>query len=101
MASFQSIFSRLLRLFFATFFTAALAASARTGFFHRYFGAAEKSMKKFYLHLEQIACNPKNYPPPYRKRNRIDWQDVAWNCLGTAERMEQLGALVTKAQALA
>jgi hypothetical protein len=70
-------------------------------FFHRYFGAAEKPMKKFYLELERIACNPKNYPPPFHRKNGIDWKNVAWTHLGTAERMEQLGALMTQAQALA
>ena len=69
--------------------------------FRRYFGAAAKPMKKFYMRLEEIACNPKNYPPPYHKRNGIDWKNVAWSHLGTAERMQQLGALVTKAQGLA
>jgi GNAT superfamily N-acetyltransferase len=70
-------------------------------FFHRYFGAAEKPMKKFYLQLEQIACNPKNYPPPFHRKNGIDWKSVAWTHLGTAERMEQLGALMDQAQTLA
>ncbi len=70
-------------------------------FFRRYFGAAEKPMKAFYSELEQIACNPKNYPPPYYKSNGIDWKNVAWSQLGTAERMERLGKLMTEAEASA
>ena len=70
-------------------------------FFRLYFGAAAKPMKRFYLQLEKIASNPRNYPPPYHRRNGIDWRDVAWNGLGTAERMEQLGTLMTQALALA
>ena len=43
-------------------------------FFRLYFGAAAKPMKKFYLALEKIATNPKNYPRPYYRRNGIDWR---------------------------
>lgn len=70
-------------------------------FFLRYFGAAAAPMKRFYLQLEQIACNPENYPAPYYRENGIDWKNVAWTALGTEERMKQLGILMTEAQALA
>ena len=70
-------------------------------FFRLYFGAAAKPMEKFYLQLEEIASNPRNYPPPYHRRNGIDWRHVAWNALGTGERMEQLGSLMTQALGLA
>ncbi len=70
-------------------------------FFRLYFGAAAEPMKKFYLQLEQIATNPKNYPKPYYRKNGIDWKNVAWSSLGTAERMEQLGKLMEQARALA
>jgi hypothetical protein len=70
-------------------------------FFRLYFGAAGEPMKKFYLKLEEIATNPKNYPKPYYKRNAIDWKNVAWTTLGTAERMEQLGKLIAQAQSMA
>ena len=71
-------------------------------FFRLYFGAAAgEPMKKFYLRLEEIACDPTNYPPPYRRRDRIDWKAVAWERLGTAERMEELGALIVQAEKLA
>ena len=70
-------------------------------FFCRYFGAAAKPMKSFYLRIEAIACNPENYPPPLHRKNGIDWRNVAWTNMGTAERMQQLGGLITEAQALA
>jgi hypothetical protein len=70
-------------------------------FFHLYFGAAAGPMKKFYLQLEQIATNPKNYPKPYYRKNGIDWKNVAWSTLGTAKRIEQLGGLMDQAKALA
>lgn len=70
-------------------------------FFHRYFGPAEKPMKKFYLELERIASNPKNYPQPYYKRNGIAWKQVAWTALGTESRMERLGKWMAEAEARA
>ncbi len=70
-------------------------------FFALYFGNASDPMKQFYLQIEQIACNPENYPPPYYKKNGIDWKNVAWTKLGTEERMKQLGELISHAQSLA
>jgi hypothetical protein len=70
-------------------------------FFRGYFGAAGRPMQEFYRQLESIACDPANYPPPYRRSNGIDWRKAAWERLGTAERMEQLGALMTEAGRLA
>jgi hypothetical protein len=66
-------------------------------FFRLYFGAAGDSMKQFYLRLEAIACDPANYPAPYRRRDGIDWRKAAWERLGTTERMEELGRLMTQA----
>ena len=70
-------------------------------FFHLYFGAAGDPMQKFYLRLEGIACAPANYPPPYHRRDGINWKAVAWERLGTAERMEEFGALMGQAEKLA
>ncbi len=70
-------------------------------FFRLYFGAAAKPMKAFYLQLEQIATNPKNYAKPYYKKNAIDWKNVAWTSLGTEPRMKKLGTLMAEAQKLA
>jgi hypothetical protein len=58
-------------------------------------------MKRFYLRLEEIACDPANYPPPYHRRDGIDWRNVAWERLGTAQRMEELAALMAQAGNLA
>ena len=70
-------------------------------FFRLYFGAAGPPMKRFYLRLEEIACDPANYPAPYLRRDGIDWKKVAWERLGTAERMDELGALMAQAGNLA
>lgn len=70
-------------------------------FFRLYFGPASEPMKQFYLRLEQIACDPAHYPPPYSRRDGIDWKRVAWERLGTAERMEELGNLMATAEKLA
>jgi len=70
-------------------------------FFTRYFGASAKPMEKFYRNIEEIACNPENYPPPLYRRNGIDWKKVAWTHLGAEERMKELGALMHRAQTLA
>lgn len=70
-------------------------------FFRLYFGAAAKPMQDFYSMLETIATDPANYPPPYYRKDGIDWRNVAWSCLGTEPRMQQLGARIDEAQALA
>ena len=70
-------------------------------FFRLYFGAAGEPMKRFYLRLEEIACDQANYPAPYHRRDGIGWKQVAWERLGTAERMEELGALIAQAEKLA
>ena len=68
-------------------------------FFVRYFGAAAKPMEKFYRLIEEIACDPANYPEPiYRRQNSIKWKSVAWSHLGTEKRMRKLGALIKKAE---
>src|ERR1035438_625522 len=70
-------------------------------FFRLYFGTAGEPMKRFYLRLEEIACDQSNYPAPYYRRDGIDWKKVAWERLGTPERMEELGALIAQAEKLA
>lgn len=70
-------------------------------FFRLYFGAVGEPLKRFYLRLEQIACDPANYPAPYHRRDGIDWKNVAWERLGTAPRMEELGALIAQAESAA
>ncbi|MCX6928593.1 MAG: DUF4838 domain-containing protein, partial [Verrucomicrobia bacterium] len=68
-------------------------------FFQLYFGAAGDPMKRFYLRLEQIACDKANYPAPAYTPG--DWKKVAWEFLGTAPRMDELGALILQAEKLA
>jgi len=70
-------------------------------FFRLYFGPAGDPMRKFYLRLEAIACDPTNYPPPYHRGNGVNWRAVAWERLGTAEHMEELGGLISQAEELA
>ena len=70
-------------------------------FFRLYFGQAGDPMKKFYLTMESTACNSANYTPPYFRKNGIDWKKVAWERLGTPERMEELGGLMSQAENLA
>jgi hypothetical protein len=67
-------------------------------FFRLYFGPAGAPMKKFYLRLEAIASDQSNYPAPYHRRDGIDWKTVAWERLGTADRMDELGALIGQAE---
>ncbi|MBX9789018.1 MAG: DUF4838 domain-containing protein [Pirellulales bacterium] len=67
-------------------------------FFRLYFGAAAEPMKRFYLRLEQIACDPANYPASTRTKYSTDWRTVAWEHLGTAERVQELGALIAAAE---
>lgn len=67
-------------------------------FFRLYFGPAGDPMKRFYLRLESIACDAANYPAPYYRRDGIDWRKAAWERLGTPERMDELGRLMTQAE---
>lgn len=70
-------------------------------FFRLYFGPAGEPMKQFYLRLEEIAVDRANYPAPYYRRDGIDWKQAAWGTLGTAERVEELGRLMARAERLA
>ena len=53
-----------------------------------------------YDFLEEIACDRGNYPPP-GTGNGIEWKKVAWERLGTVERMQELGSLILEAEKLA
>ena len=72
-------------------------------FFSRYFGSAAKPMAAFYALIEQTFNDPANYPEEVREKDRQYHQNerTAWEWLGTEERMEQLGALMGQAEALA
>jgi hypothetical protein len=70
-------------------------------FFRLYFGEAGPPMKAFYLGLEKAACDRVNYPAPYHRANGINWKRAAWEKLGTAERMDEWGELISQASKLA
>jgi len=70
-------------------------------FFRLYFGPASEPMQEFYLGLEAVACDVANYPEPYYRRDGIDWRRVAWERLGTAERMEEFSRCIVEAERLA
>lgn len=70
-------------------------------FFRLYFGAAGEPMRKFYLELEAVACDRANYPAPYLRKDGVDWRKVAWERLGTPERMDRWGQYLAEAERLA
>jgi len=72
-------------------------------FFTRYFGAASEPMKQFYLKIEEIFSSPDNYPDYVRTMDRQFHQSekIAWEYLGTRDRMRQLAKLMRKANELA
>ncbi len=67
-------------------------------FFRLYFGGAGEPMKKFYFCLEQIACDRAIYPAPYHRADGINWKTVAWERLGTADRIAELSELMAQAE---
>jgi len=72
-------------------------------FFIRYFGAAAAPMARFYRVIEEAFTNPANYPPEVIASEAQQHQtpEIAWEWLGTAARMAQLGTLMDEATALA
>lgn len=73
-------------------------------FFTRYYGPAAEPMKRFYLRVEEIYCNPANYPDEVQKNLKKDFfqtEEIAWKYLGTEARMAELGALIDEATRLA
>lgn len=72
-------------------------------FFTRSFGPAALPMRRFYETIESIFCDSGNYPPEIRAKEAQFHQTekIAWEWLGTAERMATLGALIAEAESLA
>jgi hypothetical protein len=66
-------------------------------FFRSYFGDAARPMNRFYRSIESIACNQEFYPPKLHKQDRR----IAWENLGTPDRMKNLASLMAEAEALA
>lgn len=69
-------------------------------FFAKYYGAAAVPMKTFYNRVEEIYCNPTNYPDPGALQLHQS-EAIAWGNLGTAERMQELGGYMEQARAAA
>ena len=70
-------------------------------FFSRYFGAASEPMKKFYLKIEETYHNYDNYEGSSPLEDMHQVEEIAWKYLGTDERMNELGRLITKAKSIA
>jgi hypothetical protein len=72
-------------------------------FFTRYYGEeVGASLEQFYRRVEEIYMNPANYPKEVQTEDKTFHQseEIAWGCLGTPERMVELGKLVAKAKAV-
>jgi len=67
-------------------------------YFRGVYGPAAEPLKRFYLLVEETYCSPKNYPPGY---NNHQSKLIAWDHLGTEERMAALARLVEGARAAA
>jgi hypothetical protein len=64
-------------------------------FFERYYGAAATPMRAFYELVEEVYCNPNNYPDGAVAQTPY----IAWECLGTDPRMDKLGRRMDEAKA--
>jgi len=67
-------------------------------YFAGYYGAAAEPMKQLYLAIEEAYSNPVNYPKGFSGHQQ---KKIAWEHLGTEERMTQFAALFQRAQAAA
>jgi hypothetical protein len=68
-------------------------------FFERYYGKAGPAMQTLYTAIEDTYSDPANYPPEVRDRDQ-HWhqsEEMAWEWLGTAERMDRFAALMAQA----
>lgn len=68
-------------------------------FFACYYGAAARPMRDLYGRIEDTYSNPKYYPPEIRNSAATEHQDekLAWNFLGTEERMAEFSKLMQEA----
>lgn len=69
-------------------------------FFTNYFGSAASAMKQFYLKIESVYSNPKNYPEEIQTKDAQYHQteELAWKYLGTKEVMDELGEYIADAR---
>lgn len=72
-------------------------------FFTRYYGAASKPMRALYLRIEDLFSNPKYYPVEIQKSaaHQHQTEALAWDSLGTPERIAELQKLMDQATACA
>ncbi len=68
-------------------------------FFEKYYGHAGPAMRKVYEAIEDVFSDPRKYPPEIQESQSHQHQNerLAWEWLGTAERMERIGTLVADA----
>jgi hypothetical protein len=66
-------------------------------YFTRMYGPAGEPLKELYCRIEEIYCNPQNYPKTVADRARQN-ENIAWGLLGNHERMKELNALVNEAK---
>ena len=72
-------------------------------FFTRYYGPAAEPMKRLYLEIERTYMTPAYYPESVQREDAHFHQteEMAWACLGTAERMSGWEKLIEQARAAA
>ena len=66
-------------------------------YFTGLYGAAAPAMKKLYLAIEAVYCDPKVLPD----KPRVGGKEIAWGYRGTAKRMAAFGRLLAEAHRLA
>ena len=66
-------------------------------YFNRMYGPAAPPLRKLYCRIEEIYCNPKNYPKEVADRARQS-ELIAWGLLGNHDRMEELNSLIKEAR---
>lgn len=71
-----------------------------TDFFTSYFGAAAQPMYQFYLKIEQVYSDTKNYPIDVQTKDAQFHQteEIAWKYLGTDAVMSELERYIEQAQ---
>ena len=66
-----------------------------TEYFDRMYGPAGKPLKKLYNRIEEIYCNPDNYPV---ERPGHQTEIYAWGFLGTIDRIDELRKMMDQAK---
>jgi len=65
-------------------------------YFEGLYGPAARPMRKLYEEIENVYCDPDNYP-----KEQASGAEIAWGHLGTEERMARFGRLLDEARPLA